>query len=68
MTFPLTSARASAAARRRVAAMREIRDSRLEDLIMIGGLAADQHEAARRIGVSERTIRYYRAELRRRAR
>ena len=66
MTFPLTREQASAAARRRVAMMREIRDSRVQDLIMIGGLEVDQREAAQRIGVSERTIRYYRAGLRRR--
>jgi hypothetical protein len=55
-----------AAARRQTELLREQRESHIEDLVAIGGLKVGTAEAARRIGVCERTIRYYRAELRRR--
>jgi hypothetical protein len=60
MTFPDPHA----GSRGRVAQRRREQESRIADLLAIGGLAASTDEAARRIGVDPTAIRRYKRILR----
>jgi hypothetical protein len=58
----VTPAQAAAMARRR---WQDIKASRVEDYLFIGGLRVPARIAAERVGVTPRTIERYKAQLRR---